>query len=88
MADETHDLVARLKKIEGQVRGIQRMIEEKRECYEIIGQVMACRAALDKVAVLVANNQIDDCLNGADSEIKEEAKRVLQETIKAALKFK
>jgi len=42
----------RLRRVEGQIRGIQRMVEEGRECEAIVTQLMAARAALDKVSLI------------------------------------
>jgi DNA-binding FrmR family transcriptional regulator len=56
------DLQSRLARIEGQVRGIGRMIDEHRRCDQILMQVMAVRAALEKVAASVVATSIDECL--------------------------
>ncbi len=60
--DVETDVMQRLKRIEGQVRGIQRMIEEKRPCDETITQVMAVRAALENLAALMVVTHVDDCM--------------------------
>ncbi|MHB1415804.1 MAG: metal-sensitive transcriptional regulator [Chloroflexota bacterium] len=57
------DTVQRLRRIEGQIKGIQRMIEEKRECEDVMTQMMAVRAALDQVAKQVVVAHIDECLS-------------------------
>ena len=56
------NLQDRLARIEGQVRGIGKMIEERRKCDQILMQVMAVRAALEKVAAAVVATSIDECL--------------------------
>jgi DNA-binding FrmR family transcriptional regulator len=56
------NLQDRLARIEGQVRGIGKMIEERRRCDQILMQVMAARAALEKVAAAVVATSIDECL--------------------------
>lgn len=48
------DLTARLRRIEGQVRGIQRMIDEDRDCTEILQQMAAIRSATHQVSLLLA----------------------------------
>lgn len=58
----THDVLDRLARIEGQVRGVSKMIEEHRRCDQILMQVMAARAALEKVAAAVVTANIDECL--------------------------
>lgn len=45
-ADERADMIARLKRVEGQAKGIQRMIEEGRDCVDVINQLAAVRAAV------------------------------------------
>ncbi len=64
-ADVEH-VMKRLRRIEGQVRGIQRMIERNRDCEAIITQLMAARAALDKAGLLIMSRQIERCLLEAD----------------------
>lgn len=57
------DILDRLARIEGQVRGVSKMVQEKRPCDQILMQVMAARAALEKVAGEIVTHSIDDCLN-------------------------
>ncbi len=52
----TEEITNRLKRVEGQVRGLQRMVEEQRDCEAIMTQLMAARAALDSVGLRVAEN--------------------------------
>jgi DNA-binding FrmR family transcriptional regulator len=59
-ADEA--VLKRLKRIEGQVRGLQRMLTEGRECHEIVTQLLAARSALDQVGLTLLNTQLDRCL--------------------------
>ena len=61
-AETVQNLQDRLARIEGQVRGIGKMIEEHRRCDQILMQVMAARAALEKVAAAVVTISIDECL--------------------------
>jgi CsoR family transcriptional regulator, copper-sensing transcriptional repressor len=64
MSDNTpeKDMIQRLRRIEGQIKGIQKMIEDKRPCDEVMTQMMAARAALDQVAKQVVVAHIDECL--------------------------
>lgn len=55
-------MVSRLRRIEGQVRGLQRMIEEESDCAEVVTQVAAVRGALDKVGFLILSNRLEECL--------------------------
>jgi DNA-binding FrmR family transcriptional regulator len=58
------ELKARLKKIEGQVRGVERMIDDDRYCIEILTQIAAVQAALDKVALGLLDGHVAHCVVG------------------------
>jgi DNA-binding FrmR family transcriptional regulator len=58
-------LLARLRRIEGQVRGVQGMVEEDRWCIDIITQISAIQAALDKVALGLLDEHARHCVTGA-----------------------
>ena len=58
-------LLNRLRRIEGQVRGIQRLVEGEAYCLDILQQVDALTAAADQVAMLVLEDHIDGCLTHA-----------------------
>ena len=73
-------VVKRLKRIEGQVRGLQKMVIDERECESIVTQLAAVRSAIDSVGALVLNNYIKICApkeNLADPEIYESLVRVV-----------
>jgi len=55
-------LLQRLKRIEGQVRGLQRMVTERRACHDIITQLLAARSALDKVGLILLDGHLEHCL--------------------------
>ncbi|NOY08614.1 MAG: metal-sensitive transcriptional regulator [Spirochaetes bacterium] len=55
----------RLKNIEGQVRGIQRMVDEEQYCVDILTQISAVRAALNSVGMLILRRHIDTCVTNA-----------------------
>jgi DNA-binding FrmR family transcriptional regulator len=59
---DRHDLVTRLRRIEGQARGIQRLVEEEAYCLEVLQQVEALTAAADEVGLLLLEDHIDGCL--------------------------
>ena len=58
-------LVRRLARIEGQVRGISRMIEREEYCVDILQQTSALRAAVDSLAVLVLEDHVQGCVRTA-----------------------
>jgi DNA-binding FrmR family transcriptional regulator len=65
-------LQTRLRRIEGQVRGIQSMVAEDRYCIDVLTQVAAIQAALDKVALGLLDGHAHTCVVGADSAEKDE----------------
>jgi DNA-binding FrmR family transcriptional regulator len=58
-------LLKRLKRIEGQVRGIEGMVEDDRYCIDVITQISAVQAALDKVALGLLDEHAQHCVIGA-----------------------
>jgi len=60
------EILIRLRRVEGQIRGIQRMVEEERECEAIATQLMAARAALDKASLCVMSHHIARCLSAPE----------------------
>jgi len=58
-------LLRRLRRIEGQVRGIQRMVEEDRYCVDILQQVEAVSAALKEVGLMVLEDHVEGCVADA-----------------------
>ena len=65
-------LLSRLRRIEGQVRGIQGMVKDDRYCIDVLTQVAAIQAALDKVALGLLDGHAHTCVVGARTEEKEE----------------
>ncbi len=74
------DALHRLKNVEGHIRGIQKMIEEDKYCIDVIQQIHAAQAALNKVSSMILEGHLNSCLitavRGDDPEDRE---RVLQE---------
>ncbi|MBA4794006.1 MAG: metal-sensitive transcriptional regulator [Phenylobacterium sp.] len=58
-------LINRLNRVEGQVRGITRMVEDDRYCIDILTQVQAVRAALARVETEILKDHLDHCIEGA-----------------------
>jgi DNA-binding FrmR family transcriptional regulator len=65
MKDRKQSALQRLARVEGQVRGIGRMIEEDRYCMDVINQVMAIRSALSQVEILILQDHADNCVQDA-----------------------
>ena len=60
------DLQKRLKRIEGQVRGVQKMLDEDRDCHEIVQQLSAIRSAMQGASTMFMRQYASDCLMNAD----------------------
>ena len=73
------DCGARLSRIEGQVRGIARMIEEDRYCIDVLTQLRAVRAALRRVEDEVLNDHVAHCVEGAIASGDGEAARAVMQ---------
>jgi DNA-binding FrmR family transcriptional regulator len=72
----------RLARIEGQVRGIRRMVDEDRYCIDVLTQINAVRAALDKVALGLLDDHAAHCvIGGAASQRPEELKDELMAAV-------
>ena len=65
-------LLKRLRRVEGQVRGVERMVDEDRYCIDILTQVSAIQAALDKVALGVLDDHARHCIVGGGAEASKE----------------
>lgn len=78
-------LVKRLNRIEGQVRGIRKMIEDDRYCIDVLTQVSAVQAALDSLALELLEDHLHGCVLGA---VKSgDGKRALDEALTVIRKF-
>ncbi len=75
--DSTADTVKRLRRVEGQVRGIARMVEEERYCIDVLQQISAVQAALDKVALVLVEDHTRHCLLEGGSQSREEKREEL-----------
>jgi CsoR family transcriptional regulator, copper-sensing transcriptional repressor len=58
------ELLARLARVEGQVRGVSRMVEDERYCIDVLTQISAIQAALDKIALGLLDDHARRCLIG------------------------
>jgi CsoR family transcriptional regulator, copper-sensing transcriptional repressor len=67
-------LIFRLRRIEGQVRGIEGMVQDDRYCIDILTQISAARAALDKVALGLLDDHTHHCVLGAETASERDAK--------------
>lgn len=78
----------RLKRIEGQVKGIQKMIEDDRYCVDILVQISAIRSAIDNVGAIILENHIKCCVSKSlKYDDKEQNELVIKELIDTIKKF-
>ena len=78
-------LVKRLHRIEGQVRGIEKMVEDERYCVDILTQIAAANTALESVAFKVLDDHVNHCVADAlasgDAEVAAEKSRELLDAV-------
>ncbi|MBI2684291.1 MAG: metal-sensitive transcriptional regulator [Actinobacteria bacterium] len=74
-------LNSRLKRIEGQVRGIERMVADDRYCVDIITQISSVQAALDKVALALLDGHVNHCVIGAEGTEQSDRTRELMAAV-------
>src|SRR3712207_9219809 len=77
------DYLKRLKRIEGQVRGLQRMVEDDTYCIDVLTQVSAVTKALQSVAVGLLDEHVRHCVTQAAAEGSERADEVITEATRA-----
>ncbi len=70
--DDKEQLLRRLRRISGQIGGLERMVDEERYCIDILTQVSAVQAALDKVALGVLDDHARHCVVGATEADRDE----------------
>ncbi len=61
-ADEKANILLRLSRIEGQIRGVSRMIEEDRYCVDVLQQIASMQSAADAVAMILLENHVKGCV--------------------------
>jgi len=60
--DQTERLLDRLARVEGQVRGLRRMLEEQRACEDVLTQLLAARSGLEHAGLLILDRHLMDCV--------------------------
>lgn len=82
--DDRDAVLRRLHRVEGQVRGIIRMVEEDKGCEDVLTQVAAARSALDRVGVHILTHRMRECLAENPQNSPEDA---IDDTIDVFLRF-
>lgn len=83
-AEDKHKLLSRLARVEGQIRGIARMVEDDRYCVDILTQISAVNSSMQSIGLLLLQDHIRGCVVGADPEDREDR---LDELNKAIARF-
>lgn len=79
------DAATRLKKIEGQIRGIGKMVENEKYCIDIINQITAAAKALDGVSKIIMKRHVESCVTSAIQ--KGEGQQKINELIETVYKY-
>ncbi|MCP3900802.1 MAG: metal-sensitive transcriptional regulator [Desulfobacteraceae bacterium] len=77
--------LTRLKKIEGQIRGVAKMVEGEKYCIDIINQITAAEKALDGVAKIIMKRHVESCVTSAI--VKGEGQNKIDELIETVFKY-
>lgn len=85
-SEDKEAVLKRLRRIEGQVRGIERMVEEERYCIDVVTQVTAIQAALDKVALELLSDHATKCVIGASRDEQVERTEELMSAVRRLLR--
>ncbi|AYB46619.1 metal-sensitive transcriptional regulator [Paenibacillus lautus] len=75
----------RIKRIEGQLRGILKMMEENKDCREVITQLSASRTAIDRTIGVVVSSNLVDCVRKAEAN-GEDTEKLVQEAVNLLVK--
>ena len=70
-------LLKRLSRLEGQVRGVARMVEEERYCIDVLTQINAIRAALDKVALGLVDEHARNCMRDTERDLDQDVDELM-----------
>jgi len=75
----------RVKRMEGQMRGILKMMEEEKDCKEVITQLSAVRSAVDRTIGVIVSTNLVECVRKADDN-EEELNELIQEAVNLVVK--
>jgi len=87
MEREKKDVLLRLRRIEGQLRGLQRMVEEGNSCVDILTQVAAVTAAIKKVGMVVVKTYMEECLDKTQKDTGAKQGEVLKDFQEAISRY-
>ncbi len=81
------DVKRRLKRIEGQIRGVLKMMEENKDCKEVVTQLSAIRGATERTIAYIAATNLERCILTAQAE-GEDTRKVVEQAIELLMKSK
>lgn len=81
---ERRRIINRLKRLEGQIRGLQSMLESGKECEAVLTQIMAAKSALNQVGMHIIGHSMKNCLIDDEDKTRDE---LIDEAIKVFLKY-
>ncbi len=89
---DTEKVINRLRRVEGQIRGLQRMITEEKGCEDVLTQLAATKAALDRVGVYLISHRMKECLSvGSAAQLEngneQESAAALEEAFEVFMKY-
>jgi len=87
MEREKKDVLLRLRRIEGQLRGLQRMVEKGNSCADILTQVAAVTAAIKKVGMVVVKTYMEECLDKTQKDTGAKQGEVLKDFQEAISRY-
>ncbi|ATO44096.1 metal-sensitive transcriptional regulator [Loigolactobacillus coryniformis] len=71
-------VVNRLRRAEGQIRGVQKMIDENKECVDVITQLSAIRSGIDRVMGIIVAENLQNCFENPEADPKKNAAKIEQ----------
>jgi len=83
MENETakHEMKKRLRRLEGQVRGIETMLDENRDCKEIVQQMLSIRAAVQSANMFLIREYMDSCITAKEQTDTESTRRLMDDIV-------
>jgi len=75
----------RVKRIEGQVRGLLKMMDEEKECRDVVTQLSAVRSAIDRTSALIVSKNLEQCIRD-EKETGETSEDVIKEAVNLLVK--
>ncbi|WP_125711107.1 metal-sensitive transcriptional regulator [Companilactobacillus zhongbaensis] len=76
--EETKKIINRLSRAEGQIRGIQKMISDDKDCMDVMTQLSAVRSSIDRVMGMVVANNLKDCVENPEGDPAAQSKKLEQ----------